>query len=162
MTPDVTCFSAHKHNDCVANALRAAEDVCAKQKLRLTPVRRRVLEILLEQHCAIGAYDVLERLRSENLGSQPPVAYRALDFWVSAGLVHKIQNLNAFVACTQPAHGHDPIFMICRGCGTVAERTAGTGDGAAERAAAAAGFHVESTVREVMGLCPNCQSGSVK
>lgn len=161
MSNPVTSFGAHKHSACVSNVMRKAEAICADRKLRLTPARRRVLEILLENHRAIGAYDVLERLRAEGLGSQPPVAYRALDFWVSAGLVHKIQNLNAFVACAHPSTGHDPIFMICRSCGTVAETTSGTKDSAAERAAAAAGFQIETTIREVMGLCPNCQTGTL-
>lgn len=160
MPTDAISFSDHKHTDCVITVLRTAEAICAERKLRMTPVRRRVLEILLEQHRAVGAYDVLERLRAEGLGSQPPVAYRALDFWVSAGLVHKIQNLNAFVACAHPADGHDPIFMICRGCGHVAESTASGKGSAAERAASAAGFRIEETVREIMGLCPSCQDAA--
>ncbi len=157
---DTTSFRAHKHAHCVTSALQAAESLCAQKKLRLTPVRRRVLEVLLERHRAMGAYDVLDRLRAEGFGSQPPVAYRALDFWVGAGLVHKVQKLNAFVACTHPSSGHQPVFMICRGCDTVAEGTADPADSAVERAASAAGFRIETTVREVEGLCPKCQKAT--
>lgn len=157
---NATSFRTHKHALCVTSALQAAEMLCAKHKLRLTPVRRRVLEVLLEHHRAMGAYDVLDRLRAEGFGSQPPVAYRALDFWVEAGLVHKIQKLNAFVACAHPSSGHDPVFMICRGCETVAEGTVDPDDSAVKRAASAAGFQVETTVREVEGLCPKCQKGT--
>lgn len=153
-------FQAHKHALCVTSALQAAEILCEKRKLRLTPVRRRVLEILLEHHRAMGAYEVLDRLRGEGFGSQPPVAYRALDFWVEAGLVHKIQKLNAFVACAHPSGGHDPVFMICRGCERVAEGTVDPAGSAVERAASAAGFQVETTVREVEGLCPKCQKAT--
>lgn len=157
---DTSSFRAHIHAHCVTSTLQAAEALCEEKKLRLTPVRRRVLEVLLEHHRAMGAYDVLERLRAEGFGSQPPVAYRALDFWVGAGLVHKIQKLNAFVACAHPSSGHDPVFMICRGCDTVAEGTADLTDSAVERAALAAGFRVETTVREVEGLCPSCQKAT--
>ena len=79
--------------------MTAAEALCAARKLQLTPVRKRVLEILLEAHEAMGAYDVLARLAAEGLGSKPPVAYRALGFWVEQGLVHRIEKLNAYVAC---------------------------------------------------------------
>ena len=159
---DSTSFRPHQHALCVTSTLQAAEKRCAAQNLRLTPVRRRVLEVLLEQHRAMGAYDVLERLRAEGLGSQPPVAYRALDFWVEVGFVHKIQKRNAFVACTHPGGGHSPVFLICRGCGIVAEGTVDAGDSAVDRAAASAGFQVESAVREVEGLCPECQKAAPK
>lgn len=157
---DTSSFRAHQHANCVTSALQAAETLCERRKLRLTPVRRRVLEVLLEHHRAMGAYDVLDRLRAEGFGSQPPVAYRALDFWVEAGLVHKIQKLNAFVACAHASSSHQPVFMICRGCDTVAEGTADLTDSAVERAASAAGFRVETTVREVEGLCPKCQKAT--
>jgi Fur family zinc uptake transcriptional regulator len=82
----------------------------------LTPVRRRVLEILLAQHRALGAYDILDTLREEGLGSQPPVADRALDFLIKNGFAHKIERLNAFIACTHLGQSHTPAFLICWNC----------------------------------------------
>ena len=131
-----------------------AESTCADRKVQLTPVRRRVLEILLESHAAMGAYDVLARLDAEGLGSKPPVAYRALGFLVEQGFVHRIERLNAFVACAHPGASHDPAFMICRGCGKVAEAQA---NAALADPAAQSGFVVEQTVIEAEGLCPACQ-----
>lgn len=135
--------------------MEAAEATCAAEGLRLTPVRRRTLEILLEAHEALGAYDVLARLDEDGFGSKPPVAYRALTFLVDAGLAHRIERLNAFVACTHPGQNHDPAFMICRSCGTIAE---GEASGAMQRSADAAGFQIERTVLEVEGVCPSCQT----
>lgn len=149
-------FARHDHGRCVAEALAAAEAACAARRVQLTPVRRRVLEILLEQHEAMGAYDVLGRLDREGLGSQPPVAYRALSFLVDQGFAHRIERLNAFVACSHPGAVHDPAFMICRACGIVAE-AASAPDGALGLSAAAAGFRIEQTVVEAQGLCPLCQ-----
>ncbi len=83
-------FEHHDHRGCIAEAVSVAEAVCADRKVRFTPGRRRVLEILLEEHRALGAYDILDRLNREGRGSQPPVAYRALDFLVKHGFVHKI------------------------------------------------------------------------
>lgn len=149
-------FARHDHGLCVSRAIAAAEDACQSRKVQLTPVRRRVLEILLEAHEAMGAYDLLARLDREGLGSKPPVAYRALGFLVEQGFAHRIERLNAFVACAHPGAAHDPAFMICRACGTVAEAAASP-DGPLGRSAAAAGFRIEQTVVEAQGLCPACQ-----
>lgn len=146
---------AHDHGRCVSRVLDEAEAATAASGARFTPVRRRVLEILLESHVALGAYDILKRLAAEGLGDKPPVAYRALDFLVEQGLAHRIESLNAFVACMHPAESHDPAFMICRDCRAVAE-TRGARDPVAADAARI-GFRVESTVVEAEGLCPKCQ-----
>lgn len=150
-------FTAHDHDACVDEALASAEALCSQERLRLTPVRRRVLEILLEEHTALGAYDVLDRLRAEDLGSQPPAAYRALDFLVQHGLAHRIERLNAYCACTHPGEEHTPAFLICRECGAVAETRADPASGMLGRAAEAAGFDIERAVVEAEGLCPNCR-----
>ena len=114
-------FKKHDHGLCVDHALEAAEAKCAEMGLRLTPVRRKVLELLLQKHRALGAYAILDMLREAGFGSQPPVAYRALDFLSEHGFVHKIERLNAFVACAHPGENHSPAFMICRFCEAVAE-----------------------------------------
>ncbi|TFL18940.1 Fur family transcriptional regulator [Jannaschia formosa] len=145
-------FDPHDHSACIRDAVAAADALCMHAGLRLTPVRRRVLEILLERHRAMGAYEILELLRAEGLGSQPPVAYRALDFLTTHGLVHRIERLNAFVACATPGAAHDPAFLICRKCESVAETEADLAP-----VAAGAGFELEATVVEMQGLCPRCR-----
>lgn len=149
-------FRGHDHTACVAGALSAAEERCATNGLRLTPVRRKVLEILLEEHRAVGAYAILDFLREAGFGSQPPVVYRALDFLVGHGFVHRIERLNAFIACSLPGAAHSPAFMICRHCDAVAEAHSESVDGALEAAALAAGFQVELTVIEAEGVCEVC------
>ncbi|WP_342076298.1 transcriptional repressor [Yoonia sp. SS1-5] len=154
--PDTKGFSSHDHSTCVQAALTAADTACRTRDVQLTPVRRRVLEILLESHAAMGAYDVLARLDAEGLGSKPPVVYRALSFLVENGFVHRIERLNAFIACAHPGAHHDPAFMICRSCGKVAEALASAT--ALGQQAADSGFQVEQTVIEAEGLCPDCQT----
>ena len=121
-------------------------------------MRRRVLEILLEEHRALGAYDVLQRLAAEGFGNQPPVAYRALEFLVDQGLAHRIARLNAFAACMHPGEAHAPAFLICRACDTVAEAAAAPVRAALDAAAADLGFVVERANIEALGLCPACQA----
>jgi len=149
-------FAQHDHTTCVAEGMAQAEICCAEKGLRFTSVRRKALEILLQEHRALGAYEVLDRLRDSGFGSQPPVAYRALEFLVANGFAHKIERLNAFIACANPGEAHFPAFMICRNCDSVAETHSMPARGSLGEAAKAAGFQIERTVVEAEGLCPNC------
>ena len=153
--PDIA-FAPHDHARCAGDAMARAEAALALQGVRLTPVRRRTLQILLESHRALGAYDVLERLASDGYGNQPPVAYRALDFLEEQGLVHRIRRLNAFTACMHPGETHAPAFLICRDCHAVAEAPAGAVGQALEAAAKALHFTIERSTIEALGLCPGC------
>ena len=150
-------FAPHDHAHCAAEVLARAQAAAQAAGARLTPVRRRVLEILLESHRALGAYDVLTRLAAEGFGNQPPVAYRALEFLESQGFVHRIRRLNAFTACMHPGEAHAPVFLICRACQSVAEAPGAPVRAALDGAAAAMGFAVERLTVEALGLCPACQ-----
>lgn len=152
-----TAFIRHDHSRCVASTLERADQVAAERGLRLTPVRRRALEILLERHSAMGAYEVLERLAEEGFGHQPPVAYRALDFLVENGLAHRIQRINAFIACDHPGEAHDAAFLVCRGCRSVAEISADDLRAMLDAGARSAGFAIERATIEAAGLCPACK-----
>ena len=150
-------FNCKNHSVCVETTLQHAETHCAAYKLKLTPVRRRALEILLKEHRALGAYDLLAQLSQEGLGSQPPVAYRALDFLVKAGFAHKVEALNAYIACTHTGGTHTPAFLICRKCKSVVEAETTPAGGRLGDVARVAGFQIEHTVVEAQGLCPDCQ-----
>lgn len=150
-------FARHDHAHCISDAVNAADAQCTSLGLLLTPVRRRVLEILLEEHRAMGAYDILDRLREDGFSSQPPVAYRALDFLTKHGFAHKIERVNAFTACAHPGADHTPAFLICRVCHAVAEAEADPSRGLLAQVAADSGFVIEKAVLEAEGLCPDCQ-----
>jgi len=154
-------FRPHNHDSCIESGVSAAARTCDAQGLHLTEVRRRVLEILLEQHRALGAYDILDVLRDEGLGAQPPVAYRALDFLTKHGFAHKIERLNKFIACSDIGEDHTPAFLICRGCDLVAEAHLETTKGRLSDAAAAVGFTIERAVLEAEGLCQTCRAKAV-
>jgi Fur family zinc uptake transcriptional regulator len=150
-------FDDHDHNACVESTLARATAHCKERGLRLTPVRQRALEILLAEHRALGAYDLLAVLAKEGLGNQPPVAYRALNFLVEAGFAHKIEALNAYIACTHLGSDHVPAFLICSTCHSVAETDTAPTKGRLGEAARDAGFVIERTVIEAQGVCPTCQ-----
>ena len=152
-----SAFQPHDHAHCCGDVLAHAQALAVEGGLRLTPVRRRTLEILLESHRALGAYDVLNRLAAEGFGKQPPVAYRALEFLVEQGLAHRIRRLNAFTACMNPGTLHAPAFLICRACNSVAEAPAAPVRAALDAAATALGFAIERSNIEAVGLCPACR-----
>src|ERR1700743_2241516 len=124
MTSSKPAFHApdHDHGRCTAEALRHAEQVCERRGEKFTPIRRQVLQALLSSHRPLGAYEVIDELAKSMPRPAPITVYRALDFLMENGLVHRIESRNAFLAC---AHDHDETtmvaFLICESCGSVGE-----------------------------------------
>lgn len=147
----------HDHAHCVDAILADAERVCAARKARLTAGRRRVLEIVAASHVAIGAYDIIDRLAEGGRRPAPITVYRALDFLIQHGLVHRLASLNAYVACPHAGDRHGAQFLICRHCGTIGELASAGVDRAIAEAASEAGFAVAVPVVEVEGLCAHCR-----
>lgn len=148
----------HDHERCIATALGDAELVCRRRQARLTPLRRRVLEIVWQSHRPLGAYAILDILSSHD-GRQaaPPTVYRALEFLQENGLVHRIASLNAYVGCPAPGHGGQGQFLICTDCGSAAELVDGHIEEAVRRGARGQGFEPNAHLIEVTGRCPNCR-----
>jgi Fur family transcriptional regulator, zinc uptake regulator len=146
----------HNHTHCIDQAITTAEQLCEKKSLRFTPIRRRVLELVWESHEAIKAYDVLEKLQQEDSSAKPPTAYRALDFLLEHGLVHRIESLNAYIGCPNPEHQHSFQLLICNECGLVNEIDQ---PGLAEQLdtyALSKSFTPSNQIIEVRGLCKSC------
>ncbi|MBV9654215.1 MAG: transcriptional repressor [Acetobacteraceae bacterium] len=145
----------------VASALARAERACAARGVRLTANRRDVLALLLaERGRPVPAYTLLDRLRASHPGAVPPTVYRALDFLMAQGLVHKIELLNAYVGCADGAfHDHHPAqFLICRGCGGVTEVEDDGVAAALDLAARECGFTPAHATVEIEGTCGTCAS----
>ncbi len=151
-----TPHTEHDHERCVSDALERAEAICEQRGLRLTTLRRHVLELVWAGHKPVGAYDVLKALAGAGRKAAPPTVYRALDFLMEAGLVHRLDSLNAYIGCPDPAHAHSGQFLICRECQRVIELDAGAINARIEQAAAEAGFRAEQQMLEVRGVCDVC------
>lgn len=148
----------HDHAVCIDDALTRAERLCEERGARLTPVRRRVLELVWRGHRPRGAYDILEDLAAEGRRAAPLTVYRALDFLVEQGLVHRLESMNAFIGCIDPGARHATQFLVCRRCGTATEISDPEVSRAIESAAARTGFAVERPMVEVQGTCPLCRN----
>lgn len=151
-TPD------HDHDRCAADAIGHAERICKSRAQNFTPIRRQVLQALLSGHRPLGAYEVIEALGREMARPAPITVYRALDFLMQNGLVHRIESRNAFLAC---AHDHDAAasvaFLICEQCGSVGEIPATRLAQGLDAAARNTGFVPKMSVVEITGTCAHCQ-----
>lgn len=141
-----------------AEAVARAEELCAARGLRLTPIRREVLSALAASATPLGAYDLIDRLRTPDGRRPAPITvYRALDFLVENGAAHRIESRNAYVAC---GHGHAGadvvVFMICDACGCVSEASDAGLRAGLDGLAARAGFAPASRVVEMFGRCGHC------
>ena len=147
---------SHDHGHCVTLALDVADELCARQGLRLTVLRRRVLELIWGRHEPVGAYEILDQLRTERRGAAPPTVYRALEFLLDNGLVHRIESLNAYVGCGEPRTAHAGQFLICGRCSAVGELDDPDIATLVAAKARGMGFRVQRQTIEIMGLCPRC------
>lgn len=135
--------------------LEEAEAMAARRGQRMTKIRRKVLRLLLESEEPSKAYDLLANLDGEG-AAKPPTIYRALDFLQEAGLAHKIESLNAYVACGHTSHKHSAVFLICEECGAAEELHAVATNEALRAETEAAGFRIRHAVIEARGVCRDC------
>lgn len=106
----------HNHQGCITQALNSAEKICQQKSIRLTPIRKRIFELVWSNHKAVGAYELLESLHKDDPKAKPVTVYRALDFLLEAGLIHKVESLNAFIGCLKPETAHNSVLLICDTC----------------------------------------------
>ncbi len=151
----------HDHSHCVSHALLTAETLCEQAGLRLTALRKRVLELVWTSHKPLGAYDILAVLsETDGRRAAPPTVYRALEFLLEHGLVHRIASLNAFVGCNHPGEVHQGQFLICRNCLAAVELQDASIVSALLASAQRIGFSVEGQTVEITGLCATCRQTS--
>jgi Fur family zinc uptake transcriptional regulator len=148
----------HAHSRCLEQAIRTAEVTCRQGGVRLTELRRRVLEFVWSSHEPVKAYDILERLRGERRRAEPPTVYRALEFLRRNKFVHRIESMNAYVGCGAPGHAGGGQFLICRDCGEVAELGDADIAGLLSAKALALGFVDELQTVELRGRCEACRA----
>ncbi len=146
----------HNHQGCIDKALKSAEKLCGQRGVRFTPIRRRVLELIWNNHEAAKAYDLLEHLKAFEPAAKPATVYRALDFLLQHGLIHRVESLNAFIGCNDAENQHELLLLICDKCKTVEERRAVELMQVARQEIRAAGFVPHRKSFEVHGLCARC------
>ena len=155
----MSSFKKYDHNICSGHYKASIDKYCHENNLQLTPLRRKVFEILIRGHKPLGAYEILNILSKKGFSSSPPIAYRVLDFLFGKGLVDKIKGLNAFIACACAGCAHFPAFVIFRKCDNVAE-IKGNGNFAKARSVTL-DFKIEDAKIEISGICSTCSDEGV-
>lgn len=146
----------HDHAHCTADLIARAERTCERRGSKLTGQRREILSSVAQSHSAVGAYDIIERMAEHGPRPAPITVYRALDFLLAHGLVHKIESRNAFVACSHSHEGQPAALLICETCGTVAELDAPDIFECIAEKAKARKFSPAHTMVEISGTCGAC------
>jgi len=147
---------SHDHRGCVESAVAAAERVCEAKQFNLTPIRKRVLEIVWRQHEPIGAYEILAELAKDGGNPVPQTVYRALEFLQEAGLVHRLDTLNAFLGCDRPEDAHSGQFLVCSRCRRVAEIEDSVLNRTLKDRARSLGFRLDASPVEIKAICTRC------
>ena len=142
----------------VNRVLERAEVLCRERGVRLTEQRKTVLRLLCASDKPISAYELLDQMRGVLKNPAPPTVYRALDFLLEQGLVHKLESLHAYVGCTHPDHSHASQFLICDGCGEVTEVEDASVTESLRAAGQARGFRAKRPIVEVLGTCAQCNA----
>ncbi|WP_394754752.1 transcriptional repressor [Crenothrix sp.] len=151
-----TEVSGHDHGQCVQDALLTAEHLCLERAVQLTPIRQQVLRLIWESHKAVKAYELLDKLKPVQNAAKPVTVYRALDFLIEQGLIHRVESLNAFVGCRCPELQHEQLLLICNQCNEVEERSAAQVMRALSSEIKQAHFIVHSKAIEIHGVCQKC------
>ncbi len=137
----------------VRDLLLHDEQLCTQRGVRLTPQRRQVLKIIMQSPSPVGAYDILQKMDPP---AAPPTVYRALDFLLQQGLVHRLATLQAYLVCDHPDASHQSQFLICSECGSVKEMEDSNIQQSLDLAASLEGFSCSKEVVEIMGCCEQC------
>jgi len=146
----------HDHAQCVSAALDIAAQLCVVRGAQLTSTRLQVLKLIWDSHKAVKAYELLDRLKPFKQDAKPATIYRALDFLIEQGLIHRIESLNAFIGCNCSAEQHEQLLLICKHCHEVEERPAADVMKALSYEIEQAGFIGHSKAIEIHGICAKC------
>jgi len=157
MAKPAACTDPSHHVHGAAAYVRAVEVACAQRGLRLTPLRARVLGLVADAGKPVKAYDLLDLMKGEGGSTAPPTVYRALDFLLEQGFIHRLASINAFVACHHPQARHSVPFLICDQCHKAIELEDTRISELLESQAEALGFGTRAQTLEVHGLCADCR-----
>ena len=151
-------MSHHDHSApcCEELTLDDAAERCRARGASLTPIRRAVLELLLEEPGGIKAYDLLDRMKKVHRSATPPTVYRALDFLIEQGLAHRIARTNQFIACNHEGHDVACLFLVCPQCGQVTELHDDAALAGLMKGLKAAGHALASPEIELSAVCAEC------
>ena len=155
---DHALHGVHGHHD-IQTRLVEAEVLCATKGARLTPLRKEVLELILNASAPMGAYDLLAKIKGHaDRPAAPPTVYRTLDFLLEKGLIHRLSSINAYIPCCHPREGHQAAFLICTECHSVKEASSQALLQQLSQLADSDQFSAQHSIIEISGKCQQCST----
>lgn len=137
--------------------VQEVERACEQRGLRLTPIRAHALRLIAVAGKPMKAYDLLDQMKATHDAAAPPTIYRALDFLLEHGFIHKLASINAFVGCHHPGGAQHAVpFLICDSCQSATELEDERIVDLLETRARALGFVPQAQTLEVHGMCADC------
>ena len=162
-SPAHACTDPKHHVHDAQGFVHEVERQCEKRGLRLTPIRAHALQLIADAGRPMKAYDLLDQMKATHDSAAPPTIYRALDFLLEHGFIHKLASINAFVGCHHPgAEAHAVPFLICDKCQSATELEDEDIVASLDRRARALGFVPQAQTLEVHGVCAACADGAAR
>ncbi len=146
----------NNHSLCVESAMKKAEILFSEHHIQFTKLRQNILKLIWESHVPLKAYDILEKLKVEELSAKPITVYRILDLFLANKIIHKLESQNKFLGCAHPGGEHNCYFLICKECHKVEE---GCEENLLENIYTQLNkksFSVEHITLEILGTCKSC------
>lgn len=149
--------SCHNHKSCINEVVESVEKLCAEKSINFTDLRKKILKTIFADHKSVKAYDILKKLKEKEISDKPPTIYRALDFFMEHGIIHKIHSTNSYVVCDHFQEDHQCHFLICEKCNLVIECCNAEINKIIALNASAKNFKAREKNIEILGICQNCQ-----
>jgi len=143
--------------DSANNLLYRAQQLCITRAVRFTPIRQQIFLLMAQHNAMISAYDLLAQLQQLEPNAKPPTVYRALDFLLEEGFIHKIESSNAFILCPHFGEKHPSQLLLCKSCGGVIELHNAEIEELLQSLADEHGFAITTKTVEAHGICADCR-----
>lgn len=141
----------------IKHTLAKIDSLCQHRKIRLTPQRRAVIKLMVQARTAMSAYDLLDQLKQTAPQAKPPTIYRALDFWIEYGFVHKVESINSYILCPHfNEHQHVSILFICNCCHAIVESHSALLEQTLTNLSKQEAFIPKHSILEIHGYCRQC------
>lgn len=151
-------FQSQNSQDYIEHTLAKIDSLCKTRKIRLTPQRRTVIELMVRADKAMSAYDLLDQLKQIEPQAKPPTIYRALDFWIEYGFVHKVESINSYILCPHfDEYQHVSILFICNNCHAINEAQSMLIEQTLIDLSKQETFIPKHSILEIHGYCHHCQ-----
>ena len=146
-----------KDKKAIKDSITQVFEICKENNIAFTEIRKNIYEIIIKHKKPIKAYEILDQFRNiSGKTSHPPTVYRAIEFLIDNGFVHKLSSINSLVGCFHPKIHKECYFLICKKCNIYQECCDNDLAKNIFKTAKKNDFIVSNTTLEIEGHCQDC------